>query len=395
MIVKDEASNLRRCFEPLLPYITTYVICDTGSTDGTPDLIKEYFDKHKIKGKILHHKWYNDFGKNRTMASKAAYNSADYVFTMDADDILYGDLDFSDMKKNTVYNVKLGTPANYYYRPLIWPGNIKVFWMCPVHEYMTWKEKDISKAFMPGEYCIMSFRNGQRNKEMSGADRLKRDSNILLKAIEEGNGPKERNYFYLANTYYDNAKWEDAIKYYKKRAESGGWAEEVFVSQIRMGHCYGNLGEGSKAVECFFMASQSCPARTVEAYFFIMRHYRHQKLFFPAVNIGLAALRVPSFLYKSRLEVPAHFRELFIDNFIRDWAFWDELSVSATYVNRFDIALACNEKILKSKHVLDNEQLERIEKNQEFVIKEKKKLESMKGYLPHPEPFVLDEENLF
>ena len=47
MIVKDEAHIITKTFDNLLKYFAFdyYVISDTGSTDGTQDLIKEYFTR--------------------------------------------------------------------------------------------------------------------------------------------------------------------------------------------------------------------------------------------------------------------------------------------------------------------------------------------------------------
>ncbi|MGW8788902.1 glycosyltransferase, partial [Heyndrickxia sporothermodurans] len=38
MIVKNEASVIRRCLDSVRPLIDTWVIIDTGSTDGTQDI---------------------------------------------------------------------------------------------------------------------------------------------------------------------------------------------------------------------------------------------------------------------------------------------------------------------------------------------------------------------
>jgi len=42
MIVKDETHIVKECLESMLPFIDRYDITDTGSTDGTPELIKKF-----------------------------------------------------------------------------------------------------------------------------------------------------------------------------------------------------------------------------------------------------------------------------------------------------------------------------------------------------------------
>ena len=43
MIVKNETKNLEKLFKSIHEVVDYYVIHDTGSTDGTPELIKETY----------------------------------------------------------------------------------------------------------------------------------------------------------------------------------------------------------------------------------------------------------------------------------------------------------------------------------------------------------------
>ena len=74
MIVKNETKNLERLFKSLHKVIDYYVIHDTGSTDGTPEKIKEILGNYNISGEIHHEKWKN-FGYNRQKAIDSLINS--------------------------------------------------------------------------------------------------------------------------------------------------------------------------------------------------------------------------------------------------------------------------------------------------------------------------------
>src|SRR5712671_786124 len=39
MIVKNEAARIERCLHSVLPHISSWAIVDTGSTDGTQDIV--------------------------------------------------------------------------------------------------------------------------------------------------------------------------------------------------------------------------------------------------------------------------------------------------------------------------------------------------------------------
>ena len=68
MIVKNEAHVIRRCLDSVRPLIDTWVIVDTGSTDGTQDLIREIFAD--LPGE-LHERPWHDFGYNRSESRRS------------------------------------------------------------------------------------------------------------------------------------------------------------------------------------------------------------------------------------------------------------------------------------------------------------------------------------
>ena len=91
MIVKNEAHLIVDSLIKLTKKITFdyWVISDTGSTDGTQELIRSFFCQLNIPGELVEHEW-QDFGYNRTKALESAYNKTDYLLVFDADDELCG-----------------------------------------------------------------------------------------------------------------------------------------------------------------------------------------------------------------------------------------------------------------------------------------------------------------
>ena len=71
MMVKNEAHIIKRCLESVVDIIDYWVICDTGSTDGTQEIIQNYFDKQNISGELFQHTWGN-YGHNRTLTLECA-----------------------------------------------------------------------------------------------------------------------------------------------------------------------------------------------------------------------------------------------------------------------------------------------------------------------------------
>ena len=85
MIVKNEAHVIRRCLDSVRPIIDHWVIVDTGSTDGTQDVIRAAMAD--MPGMLVERPWV-DFAFNRTEALQLARPQADYSLIIDADDVL-------------------------------------------------------------------------------------------------------------------------------------------------------------------------------------------------------------------------------------------------------------------------------------------------------------------
>jgi glycosyltransferase involved in cell wall biosynthesis len=82
MIVRDESAVIERCLKSVRPLIDSWVICDTGSRDGTPELIERALGG--IPGRLHQRPWV-DFGHNRSEAMALARGTADYLLLLDAD----------------------------------------------------------------------------------------------------------------------------------------------------------------------------------------------------------------------------------------------------------------------------------------------------------------------
>lgn len=242
MIVKNETHIIKETLDSIKKYIDYWVICDTGSTDGTQEMIKKYFEDANIKGELFQHEW-RDFGHNRTLAFNCAYNSknkSDYVWVIDADDLvnipLNGDFNFPKKMTCDSYLLKYDEGNISYYRTQIFKNTIKWKYSGVLHEYAEPVDKrmNIVSEKINGNYSIISRRLGSRSKD---PEKYKKDANILIKAIEKNEDPalKPRYYFYTGQSFKDCGDYENSLKYYKLRIECGGWFEEIFCSWCEIG----------------------------------------------------------------------------------------------------------------------------------------------------------------
>src|SRR5690625_5078480 len=80
MIVKNEEDVLDRCLDSVNHLVEEINIVDTGSTDRTIEIAKQYTDR------VFHFEWTGKFKDARNESFKHA--TKDYIFYLDADDVL-------------------------------------------------------------------------------------------------------------------------------------------------------------------------------------------------------------------------------------------------------------------------------------------------------------------
>ena len=85
MIVKNEAPVIARCLASVKPWVDHWVIVDTGSSDGTQDLVRQCMEG--VPGSLHERPWV-DFAHNRNEALELARPHGDYLLFIDADEQL-------------------------------------------------------------------------------------------------------------------------------------------------------------------------------------------------------------------------------------------------------------------------------------------------------------------
>jgi glycosyltransferase involved in cell wall biosynthesis len=183
MIVKNESHIIEKTLLNLCDKIkfSYWVICDTGSTDNTPELITNFFKNKNIPGQLFYDKW-QDFAHNRTIALEKAFNKTDFLLVFDADDELCGEIILPSTPNYDEYQMKFGTSSGTMYTRVLLINNRKRFqYFSVIHEYISCKEQGSTSAILDGNYYVISGRSGNRGKD---PDKYLKDAIILEKAYK-------------------------------------------------------------------------------------------------------------------------------------------------------------------------------------------------------------------
>jgi GR25 family glycosyltransferase involved in LPS biosynthesis len=277
MIVKNEsriiADTLRKlCDKIKFDY---WVICDTGSTDNTIEVIRDFFKKEKIDGEIFCHEW-KDFGYNRTLALAAAYEKTDYILIFDADDEIVGDFKLPDKLTFDDYQFQFGNyiDNNSYVRSLLVNNRKRWIYVVVLHEVIVPYQHQPTTFTINGNYYTVSGRSGDRNT--NNPDKYLKDAKVLEKAYYEAVERKDeifnRYAFYCANSYKDHGDHENAVIWYIKTLTHNNWSQEKYICCLRLHDCYKALNKPEMAYY-YCVKSFNYDSERGEGLYHLIQHY--------------------------------------------------------------------------------------------------------------------------
>jgi glycosyltransferase involved in cell wall biosynthesis len=250
LMCKDEAPIIRRALESVVPFISYWVVHDTGSTDGTQDIVRETLKD--IPGILIDNEWRN-YGVNRSelIAHARAVQPDSYLILMDADNELIAPLGIPPLTADA-YELRYTGDFSYTQTRII-KASLPWKYVGVTHEYL-----HADGAAAPVELALVQIKDhctGSNRK-----DKFRRDILMLTEGLIDE--PHNSRYmFYLAQSYRDQGLLHFAEMFYLKRVGMGGWDEEVYVSLLEAGRAAVKLSRYAEAWGFFADATESRPNR--------------------------------------------------------------------------------------------------------------------------------------
>jgi GR25 family glycosyltransferase involved in LPS biosynthesis len=338
MIVKDEAHILRETLAHLLSVfpITYWVIDDTGSTDGTQTIIREFFSERGISGELFETPWRN-FGYNRSQAFAHAHGKTDYVLVWDADDSVTGTLRLPPLTADS-YPLQFGNESGFrYQRVQIFNNRKRWHYVGVLHEYATCLDPVEHGPLIAGDYYCVSGKSGNRSKD---PEKYRKDAAVLEQGLLDE--PDNARYaFYCANSYKDAGDTENAIRMYKRVLAMNGWAEEKYLACVRIYDLSGCPVNLHYLVE----SHRHCPDR-VEGILRLVKHYCLAGM----DDVALAYYGLVQDFYENRYTGADIAKHLFVSKTDFDFFLPYHTIISAIRCKRFDLAATLYDRIFRHGH---------------------------------------------
>lgn len=380
MIVKNESDIMERCLRSLpTGLIDSYVIYDTGSDDGTPELIEKVASELGLPGRVIRGEWKN-FGWARNEAINHARKwvsenglnpETAYGYWQDADELTFIDPEKHkpvEWLKRVLTNydsamVQVTYGSQNYQRLQFFKLNPDTgyYWWGHLHEVLTTKKEGVKMTELPIGLLVKP--DGNSWKTQSQQEKYESHAKLLEKYIEEDKDP--RWIFYLAQSYRDAGTEENirkSIYWYDQRSKmQNGYWEEVWFSKYMVAQLSTMLPE-----------NQGLKYENIIRFIECGRYNRYRiehlvpvVLFYQNIQDWETSYIFAKHMLSMGLQQPIYSR-LFVDTGLYDWRAIDLFIISAWYSGRIDEAKRAYIELTKRKKVIPENDWKRIEKNGQF-----------------------------
>ena len=239
-IVKDEAPRLERLVESASEFVDVWTFVDTGSSDGTPELLEDLLAG--VPHQVERRPWV-DFATNLSEMHEIAKGSADWLLRVDADMTMEVSPSAEAMRswlrtdpdpEIDAWMVELVSGSKVWRLPLLVRGELEWRYREPVHSWLDTNGRETR----PLRGLILYPH--QDNPRGQGREKYLEHVRLLAPGYDAG---EPRATFYLAEALRNLGYLEDAAAVYRKRAGMGGFEEEAWFAQYRAAELAGDPEE--------------------------------------------------------------------------------------------------------------------------------------------------------
>lgn len=258
MIVRNSEKTIKNCLEQAVKYFEDIVIVDTGSTDDTLKIVKEYTNR------IFEYKWNDDFSAARNYSVSLALN--DWIFVLDSDEVII-DFDVEEVRKFLISN--LNTPVvgrikrinvfesketSFYNKYIEWINRIfnrKYFsYRGIIHEQIVYKENRETN-YIPTQKVMVTIKHeGYKREILDLSNKIDRNIKLLTKALLQS--PEDEYLLYqLGKSFFIRKDYKSAKENFEKALKYVENFYYEFVEDLIISYGYSllNLGEYERALE--------------------------------------------------------------------------------------------------------------------------------------------------
>ncbi|MBK1813407.1 glycosyltransferase [Clostridium sp. YIM B02505] len=256
MIVKNEEEYLPRCLNSVKDIVNEIIVVDTGSTDRTVEIAKEFGSK------VYFFQWNNNFSEARNESLK--YATKDWILIIDADEEIYEE----DQKLfKVLLNSKLDEYAIYNFQgvsysgnsidennktinlnPRLFKNNLGIHYEGAIHNQLIYNKKNYNVICED----VKIHHYGYLNERIISTD--KRNRNLAILKDQFGKDPNDKFVcFNLGNEYAALGDLNKALELYYKAYDNfdanTGYSAMLIIRMVYLNYDMGRYTEALRIIE--------------------------------------------------------------------------------------------------------------------------------------------------
>ena len=381
-ICKNESQVIERMLNSNKSIVDLIVCNDTGSDDGTQEIIRKWGKDNNIPTYVFERP-FDNFESSRNFAIEKLKEVVNEIgwdpnnthgYWVDCDEEIIVEPNFNKSQFNKdLFMINTFINSMKYTRNTFFRVSKPFRWYGVVHEFIVCDDKNITSGLAEGVYVKVSMDGHSWTQNIP--EKYKSHAHILEKYIDT-NRQDPRWIFYTAQSYHDSAcvpnnkeeneeRLRRSMKYYKERiSRNDGYPEEIFYSQFRVGTImraleepwYLTLNEFLKAYSIDPLRAE--PIKAIVDYYLSIGEWNNAYLFskFSKMN----------FHQKN----PYPQRLLFVDESLYNWKMLEVHAASCFYTKRIQEGKQTYQEILdilkKNPQFFTQEDIQKIQANAQF-----------------------------
>jgi len=357
-ICKDESPVIEKMLESAKDIVDLIVVNDTGSTDGTQQIIKNFGEKHGIPTYVFERP-FDDFEKSRNHAMQKLREivgelgwNPDQVhgFWFDCDETLVIDPKFSKSQfTKDLYMINTYIGSMKYTRNTFFKVSKAFRFYGPVHEFIVCDDKNITSGLAEGIHVDVKMTG---NSWLGDIAEKYASHAYKLEAYINKDRQDPRWIFYTAQSWHDAASIKDnreenderlrrSLRYYRERVQrNDGYAEEIYYSQYRIGTIMRVLEESWHLTHMELLKAYQIDPLRGESIKVIIDHYMMQQEW----HMAYLYTKFAKTTFHGKNPYPT--RLLFVDEATYVWKFAEAHAAASFYTGRMDEAKQTYQEIV-------------------------------------------------
>lgn len=245
LIGKNEEALLARCLGSLKGF-DEIIFVDTGSTDKTVEIAKQFTDK------TYFFEWNDSFKDARNFAKSKA--TGDWILSIDCDETLYEVAAVreaamvGDQRGALAIDVTLVAEDNgeWFYFPRLFKNVSQVFWEGDIHNTVSIVGEKIGDVHIKVGYSPAHQNDPERAFR-------------ILKKTVDRNPNDPRSLYYLGREYSYRRDWENCVRMIGKYVQISRFPMEMADAFLCMSRAYWAMGDPQGAVDACIQAVKINP----------------------------------------------------------------------------------------------------------------------------------------